>query len=200
MARSSPPQCAGFRSSLSICAPNGFAGRKPDIFRKNCWGKLCLLSMRTMGAPKWLLWLLIIWENCGWQSYGCASAHSSTWNTCIWKIKTLLQGKFSLCITWMSQYITRPRFMYGKMWKAAPNKHCTLSMRKIALRQFGKIWSLAPHEWVTKTILTNLDGHCSSDPSCSSWPNIRRTCSVTAVLASPKNPHEITIEGTQVPT
>lgn len=68
--------------------------------------------------------------------------------------------------------------------KTAPNKHCTQSMRKIALRQFGKFWSLAPHEWVTKTILTNLDGHCSSDPSsCSSWPNITRTCSVTAVLA-----------------
>lgn len=59
-------------------------------------------------------------------------------------VPTFLQGKFSLCITWTSQYITRPRFMYGKMWKAAPNKHCTQSMRKIALRQFGKFEVLRP--------------------------------------------------------
>ena len=62
------PHSAQGRSSLSICAPNGFACRKLDIFRKNCWSKPCLLWMCTVGAAKWLvadylwkLWLVKLW-------------------------------------------------------------------------------------------------------------------------------------------
>lgn len=85
--RDPAPHSAQGRSSLSICALNGFACRKPDIFRKNWSCKLCLLSMRTMGAPQmtncWLPARIV-----AGKSYGCAAAHSSTWNTCILQIKT----------------------------------------------------------------------------------------------------------------